>query len=189
MTHSFPASNGKRIDWQAALIENERWLRTVIYARLGESEGTEEVLQEVALAAVRQSSPIQDREKVAPWLYRVAIRQSLLFRRKMGRLRKLKNRYVEKIQPTESDQSNGDPLRWLIADERRKKIRDAMERLKKRDMEILLLKYTEGWSYHQIADHLGISHSAVEARLHRARQKLRTELLASRVIEETETAL
>ena len=30
----------------------------------------------------------------------------------------------------------------------------------------------------QIADHLGVSHSAVEARLHRARQRLRIELEA-----------
>jgi len=43
----------------------------------------------------------------------------------------------------------------------------------------LLLKYTENWSYQQIAAHLGISHSAVEARLHRARRKLRAELAAA----------
>jgi len=40
----------------------------------------------------------------------------------------------------------------------------------------LLLKYTENWSYRQLADHLGLSASAVEARLHRARQKLRRQL-------------
>ena len=44
------------------------------------------------------------------------------------------------------------------------------------DAEILLLKYSEDWSYRQMAEHLGMSESAVEARLHRARQKLRSEL-------------
>jgi len=34
-----------------------------------------------------------------------------------------------------------------------------------------MLKYAEDWSYHALAEHLGISHSAVEARLHRARQR------------------
>lgn len=43
-------------------------------------------------------------------------------------------------------------------------------------MEILLLKYKEDWSYVEIANHLGVSHSAVESRLHRARRKLRCEL-------------
>jgi RNA polymerase sigma factor (sigma-70 family) len=46
----------------------------------------------------------------------------------------------------------------------------------KRDAELLLLKYTEDWSYRQLADHLGISTSAVEARLHRAREKMRRQL-------------
>ena len=46
-----------------------------------------------------------------------------------------------------------------------------------------MLKYTEDWSYHELAEHLGISHSAVEARLHRARKRLREELTAMDVIE------
>ena len=85
--------------------------------------------------------------------------------------------------PSEADCKAEDPLDWLLADERRQLIRQALARLPKRDGEILLLKYTEGWSYHQLADHLGISHSAVEARLHRARQRMRQELTALNVIE------
>ena len=47
--------------------------------------------------------------------------------------------------------------------------------------ELLLLKYTENWNYHQLAERLGVSHSAVEARLHRARARLRGELAALEV--------
>ena len=75
------------------------------------------------------------------------------------------------------------PLDWLLLAERRQVVRDALERLATRDAEILLLKYSEGWSYHQIAAHLGVSHSAVETRLHRARNRLRHELLARRYVE------
>jgi RNA polymerase sigma-70 factor (ECF subfamily) len=39
-----------------------------------------------------------------------------------------------------------------------------------------VLKYTEHWSYRQLAEHLGATESAVEARLHRARARLREEL-------------
>lgn len=173
-----------QIDWQAVLVEHQRWLWTIIYARVGEPQAVDEVLQEVALAAVRQSAPIDDRTKVAPWLYRVAIRQSLLYRRKMGRIRKLKDRYADREQPTEVDRRQQSPLDWLLADERKDLIRKAMGCLKEKDREILLLKYTENWNYKQIADHLGVSHSAVEARLHRARQRLRLELKALQVIED-----
>ena len=46
-----------------------------------------------------------------------------------------------------------------------------------------MLKYTQDWSYRDLAEHLGISQSAVEARLHRARKRLRTVLTALEVVE------
>ena len=105
---------------------------------------------------------------MAPWLYRLAVTCSLLHRRKQGRGRKLIDRYAERRRPTESDRQ-GDPLDWLLAKERRGQIRLALTRVPKRDAELLLLKYTEDWSYRQLAQHLGVSESAIEARLHRAR--------------------
>ena len=166
------------MDWQLALAQHDRWLRTILAARLRDRDAVEEVLQEVALAAVRQAAPIHDEAKAAPWLYRLAVRHVLLYRRKMGRRRKLTQRFVERVPPAEQDPDSPDPLAWLLADERRKLLRQALAQLAPRDAEILLLKYTEDWSYHQIARQLGVSHSAVETRLHRARARLRLELAA-----------
>jgi RNA polymerase sigma-70 factor, ECF subfamily len=163
------------VDWPAQLAQHDRWLRTVVLSRLGERQAVDEVMQEVALAAVEQRAPLADAAKVAPWLYRLAVLQSLLYRRRLGRSRKLTERYAERVRPTEAD-SRGDALGWLLADERRQWVRTALARLPSRDAEILLLKYSEDWNYHQIAQHLGIGHSAVEARLHRARHRLRSEL-------------
>ncbi len=171
------------IDWQAVLVEHDRWLRTIVYARLGEPQAVDEVMQEVALAAVRQKAPINDPTKVAPWLYRLAVTQSLLYRRKLGRRRRLVDRYAEQLTAAPGDPHQVDPLGWLLAEERRELIRVALGRMPKRDAEILLLKYTEDWSYREIAERLGLSESAVQARLHRARAKLRSELAALEVIE------
>jgi len=178
-----PSAFEPNINWPAILAEHDRWLRTVVYARLREADAVEDVMQEVALAAVRQASPIQDMAKVAPWLYRLAIRQTLLYRRKCGRRRRLHQRYADRVQPVENDYRTPDPLDWMLTAERCRMVRQALGQLAQRDSEILLLKYTEGWSYHQIADHLGISHSAVEARLHRARKRLRAELMAIELVE------
>jgi len=171
------------VDWQAALEHNHRWLRTVVYTRLREPDAVDEVMQEVALAAVRQAAPLADPAKAAPWLYRLAVRQALLFRRKCGRRRRLISQYAERVEATPRDAAPLNPCDWLLRAERRQVVRDALDRLAPRDAEILLLKYGEGWSYHQIAAHLGVSHSAVETRLHRARSRLRGELLATRYIE------
>lgn len=169
-------------DWQAELARHDRWLRTVAYARLRDADLVEEVMQEVALAAVRQAAPLADAAKTAPWLYRLTVRQCLLARRTLGRRRKLHERFADRRRSAPSE-TPGDPLDWLLAEERRRMIRLALERLPQRDAEILLLKYTEDWSYRQIAEHLGASHSAVEARLHRARRRLRGELALLNVIE------
>jgi RNA polymerase sigma-70 factor (ECF subfamily) len=67
-------------------------------------------------------------------------------------------------------------LEWLLAEDRRRAVRAALENLPRRDAEILMLKYTEDWSYQQIADHLGTTTDAVESRLHRARRRLRAAL-------------
>ena len=171
------------IDWQAALASHDHWLRTVVYSRLREPEAVDEVMQEVALAAVRQASPLADPAKVAPWLYRLAVRQSLLFRRKCGRRRRLTNQYAERLPTAEHDRGPRNPLDWLLQAERCQAVRHALRQLAPRDAEILLLKYREDWSYHQIAAHLGVSHSAVETRLHRARNRLRAELTAVQFVE------
>ena len=67
-------------------------------------------------------------------------------------------------------------MSWLLAQERRNHVRQALGQMPHRDAELLLLKYTENWSYKQIAERLGVSESAVETRLHRARQRLRNTL-------------
>jgi RNA polymerase sigma-70 factor (ECF subfamily) len=163
------------------LSQHDRWLRTIVLARTGEPQAVDEVMQEVALAAVAQRAPLQDPSKVAPWLYQLAVRQSLMYRRKLGRVRKLTDQYTQQARPEEK--GSDDPLGWLLAAERRQMVRTALASLPEADAEILLLKYTEGWNYHQIAAHLDMSHSAVEAKLHRARQKLRGILTSQHVVE------
>lgn len=169
------------IDWSSVLAEHSLWLRTVVCARLGEPQAIDEVMQDVALAALRQQAPLHDPAKVGAWLYRLAVRQTLLYRRKLGRRRKLVDRYVRFGRAGMAGEDQADPLDWLLAKERRAQVGKAMTRLPRRDLEILLLKYTEDWSYKALAEHLGVSHSAVETRLHRARQRLRSELAALNV--------
>ncbi|MBC8356776.1 MAG: RNA polymerase sigma factor [Planctomycetes bacterium] len=177
------SANNTKVDWQIALAQHDRWLRTIVYSRLRDRDAVDEVIQEVALAVVRQAAPLSDASKIAPWLYRLAVRQVLLFRRRMGRQRKLLGRYADQIEPDDDREVNTDPLDWLLASERRQLVRVAVERLAPLDAEVLLLKYTEDWSYDEIARHLGVSDSAIESRLHRARRRLREELAALEVVE------
>jgi RNA polymerase sigma-70 factor (ECF subfamily) len=186
-SHPAPSERAgpSKIDWNAVLADHASWLRAVVLARVGEPQAVDEVMQEVALAAVENRAPLADASKVGPWLYQLAVRQTLLYRRRQGRRRKLLDRYAACCRAGQEEARDADPLGWLVAGERDALIRQALGRLPRRDAEILLLKYTENWSYWQLAEHLGISHSAVEARLHRARGRLRLELTRLEVVDQT----
>ena len=170
-------------EWAAELQQHQSWLRTVIAARCREPQAVDEILQEVSMAVIKQKAPLRDEAKLAPWLYQIAVRQSLMYRRKHGRRRNLEQRFAAEVeaQPRRSQPPN--PLDWLIASERQQLVRTAVEKLNPKEAEILLLKYTQDWTYKQIAEHLGVSESAVESRLHRARRNLRREMVALEVVE------
>lgn len=167
------------MDWGAVLAEHRRWLRTVVLARVKEPQAVDEVMQEVAVAAVGHRVSIVDPQTVVRWLYRVAVIQSIRYRRACARRRGRLTRFAEQAGSngqSHAGQAAVDPLRVLIARERRQLVADAIQRLPGRDAEILLLKYTESWSLHDLAERLGISPSAVDGRLRRARERLRGEL-------------
>ena len=165
------------IDWGAALGAHGRTLRLAILARVRDRHAADEVMQEVALAAVAQKAPIRDLARLGAWLRQLAVRQAMLYRRGRGRRNRLAERHARRISPSDLEKS-ADPLDWLVRDERSGLVRQALARLPARDTEVLLLKYLEGWDYRRLAEHLGTTESAIEARLHRARKRLRGELAA-----------
>jgi RNA polymerase sigma-70 factor (ECF subfamily) len=165
------------LDWGTTLAEHGRWLRTIVRSRLGEDQGVDEVMQDVSLAAVAQRAPVEEPSRLGAWLYRVAVRQCLMHRRRLGRHRKLVDRYARAVSPSEvADGPPADPLRWLVAQEQGRRVREAVANLPDTDRDLFLLKYTEDWTYRDLARHLGLTESAVEARLHRIRRRLRAVL-------------
>lgn len=166
-----------------ALPQHQAWLRTILLARLGSWDEVEEVMQEVAVAAANQSAKREPVERVGPWLYRVALRQVMLFRRKQGRRRKLVANAAMALQPSEVDQASPTPLEWMMGQERNRMVGEALTQMSERDRQLLLLKYVDGFSYEEISQRVGISASAVQSRLHRARKLLKQQLIASSVVE------
>jgi RNA polymerase sigma factor (sigma-70 family) len=163
------------LDWGATLAAHQGWLRRVVASRLHEAQAVEEVMQDVALAAVAQHSPLHNPARAAVWLYRLAVRHVLLYRRKTGRQRSLVDRYAARKAVSEIDASPS-PLGWLVRDERQQLVQQALRRLPPRDAELLILKHAEGYGARELAERLGVAVATVETRLHRARRRLRAEL-------------
>src|SRR3954447_1195139 len=107
------------IDWPAELERHGRWLRTVALARVGDAAAADDVLQEVATAAVQKGHQLRDPKSIGAWLYRLAVVGSLQYRRRQGRRRKLIERYAARADPAESNSRERDPLDWLLGKERK----------------------------------------------------------------------
>jgi RNA polymerase sigma factor (sigma-70 family) len=174
---SFPMESRREapIDWVEALERNHRWLSTVIRSRLADHQAAEDVLQEVALAAIAQTSRPTDPSKVAPWLYRIALRKVINHHRATGRRRRLIDRAIASGSiASEADETA--PGDWLMQSEGKKMLAEVMKTLEPQDRQILLLKYSEGWGYNELSEHLGVSVKTVEYRLLKARKSLRARM-------------
>ena len=71
----------------------------------------------------------------------------------------------------------------MLVAEQREKVREALQQLDELDRQILMLKYSENWTYRDLAEHLGVREDTIEYRLTKARTRLRK--LLSRSMAET----
>jgi RNA polymerase sigma factor (sigma-70 family) len=184
-------------DPQEALRQHGSWLRAVAIARLRGLEGADDVMQDVAMAAVRNWDTLRTTANAKPWLYRLTVRAALMHRRTLGRARKRIREAIDSYTARhgmsesgrqmrkgggaagtgwldgDAESVPGDPLGTLLAAERHVHLRMAIAKLPVKDMEMLLLKHVDDCSYQEIAQRLGVTAGVVQMRLFRARQKLR----------------
>ncbi len=157
---------------QAVYLENESWLRTVVRSRVQESDAVEDIMQNIALALVRQRDVLRDIGQLGAWLYQVAVRQVMMYRRTAGRRRNFENRLAKQARSVQSV----DPVASVLATEQQEAVRSAVEQLNELDRQVLMLKYVEGWTYRQLAEMLGVSEDTIEYRLLRSRRYLKAVL-------------
>ena len=155
---------------QVVFLTHESWLRTVVRSRLSESDAVEDVMQNIALAIVRHRHGLAEINRITSWLYQIAIRQVLMHRRSTGRRRKLQNSIAaERAGQTSASNS----LDKMLACESQQIVQKALQDLNDLDRQVLMLKYGEGWSYREMAIHLGVQEDTIEYRLLKARKNLR----------------
>lgn len=160
---------------QAVYLEHESWLRTVVRSRLHEPDAVEDVMQNIALAIVKHSEILNKVNRIPAWLYQIAVRQVLMYRRSSGRRRKMYDRVA--ADPAARIEPPASPLDGLLASETQENIQKALGKLPEIERQILMLKYAEGWSYKELAGHLGVQEDTIEYRLLRARKNLRRLLV------------
>jgi RNA polymerase sigma factor (sigma-70 family) len=177
-SHSANTDSGATLEtWQERLAGLEGWLRQVIRARTGEPHSVEDVYQQLALVICQRVGQLRDSSRFAPWSHRIAVVLSARHVRAKGReRRRIQVVGNEATNQEATQQRHYDPLAILLDRERQALVLQAMNHLPARDREMLVLKYEERLTYEDLASYLGITEKAVDRRLARARDRLRSEL-------------
>lgn len=127
----------------------------------------EEVVAETLLVAWRRQRDLPAGDEAIPWLYGVARRVLANQRRSRARRRRLE-RLLQPLTRPSTEREESTEVEAVVA---------ATRRLSAGDQEVLRLAAWEGLAHAEIAVSLGCSENAAALRLHRARAKLRSELL------------
>lgn len=136
---------------------------------LRDVQDAEDVIQEMFVRLpVTLAGYDSARGTIGPWLRRVAVRLALM------RLRSIKRRREVGVVEVAALLARDDALLDRMT------IEDALRRLNDDQRTVFLLKEVEGYDHREIAELLGISISASEVRLYRARVALRALLGSSR---------
>ena len=159
---------------EVALCAEAPRLRRLVHRLLGWPAGNDvdDVVQEVLLAAWRHRQAFRGEASLSTWLTRIAIRKVQNHARAAAVRRRLFGWWL--------GSAADEPAAPLLAEDGQATQLDrtqrAMFRLAQKDREVLVLRYLEQRDIAQIADALGCSRGAVDARLTRARQRLRAEV-------------
>jgi len=171
-------------DQSAFKVLVERYQRRVInvaYRFLGNREDAEDVAQETFLRVYLSAKSYKPKAELFTYLYTIATRLALNRLRKRKRLRWFS---LDQLQE-DGEEGVGREFPADLADqpdvsleqaEREAVVRRALDALPEAQKTAVILSRYEGLPYKQIAEVMETSVSAVESRLHRAKQTLKKKL-------------
>jgi RNA polymerase sigma-70 factor (ECF subfamily) len=140
----------------------------VCFDQTGNLADSEELTQEVFLAAYRSLGFIREPEKIAAWLQGIARNLSRMHRRRAGM-----NGFVSPDQAAVS----GEGANVIRSVERQNLLHEALLGVTERSREVLALHYLGGYSYQEIGALCNLPLQTVRSRLHEGRAQLKTRLL------------
>jgi len=133
------------------------------------SEDADEVVQEVFLKVFLHLKSFQKKANIKTWIYRIALNEIF------GRFRKEK-KYAMKMEIKEdvSDEIDRDEIRFYteVKEEFLKQVR----KLPKKRSETIVLKLTEGLSFREIGEVIGISEDSAKNLYHIGIKEMRKKM-------------
>jgi RNA polymerase sigma-70 factor, ECF subfamily len=159
---------GDRSAFERIVEKHQKTVFNVALRMTHEPKEAEDIAQDVFLKVYERLKSFNPEYRFFSWLYRITVNESL-------------NSVDQKKRCQELDEemaASGPDLDEITeANERSRKIADAMMELNVDHRAVVVLKHFEGLSYEEIAQILEISEKKVKSRLFTARQVLRDILV------------
>lgn len=141
---------------------------TVCLRMLNSEADAEEAAQDVFIKAYRAIDSFQAKARFSTWLYRITYNNCISMIRKRVKMIDL----VDDVPEREVDEKEMNGLERLLAEERSKYLKMAIESLAETDAVIVTLFYYDQLSLDEIAGITGLSSSNIRIKLHRSRKKM-----------------
>jgi RNA polymerase sigma-70 factor (ECF subfamily) len=136
----------------------------------GDPAASMDITQDVFVKLYSRLAGFRGDSAFETWLYRLVVNSCLDHRRKFARLVPLLGEVVRRLRANERITGR------LIRSQARGEVRAAIARLSPELRIAVVLRYTEGLSYEEMADVLNCSRGTVASRLHRAHKQLARRL-------------
>lgn len=172
------AGAGDHAAFDRLILMHEPRVRRLAHRLLSWRAGTAElddVVQDVFVRLLENLRSLRDEARLSTWLTSVTLnRCRTIHRRRWVQLNWLRSRRIA-LDEAASDARS-------LRDETAARVQSAVQALRPKDREVIVLFYLEDHSAADIATLLGASQNAIEVRLHRARARLKI-LLSDLVVE------
>lgn len=137
----------------------------------GDPAAAMDIAQDTFLKLMDRIGQFRGEASFDSWLYRLVVNSCMDYRRKQHRLLPTIQEFFDSFRSPEES-----ALQGLLRDEMQQQVQDVVAKLAPEHRIVIVLRYTEGLSYEEIAEILNCSRGTVASRLNRAHKVLERRL-------------
>ena len=163
------AGEGDARRFEQIVTAHQAHISRLVRRLLAWSDDTDDVVQEVFLAAWKGLGKFRGGRDVSAWLTRIAVNKC----RNYWRRQAVRWRGLARVAGTAQWRSSIEPDAAAMDCETFQRVRRAVQGLPRRCREVVVLTYLQEMSREETAEALGVSRQCVDVRLHRARRRLK----------------
>lgn len=152
----------------------------LVYGMTSNREDAEDVVQDVFVKAWKAMSHFREQSSFYTWLYRIALNQTINFRKKRNRRKNTSfDEFDPDIKQAESYRefsSKGSPLRKMSLSEFQEKMNEALLTLSDKHRAVVVMHDVQGMPHLEIAKIMNCSEGTIRSRLFYAHKQLQVQL-------------